>query len=133
MTMHTDTTLPQIVRFIAVTDAGEFGATNCAHCGAKGRYEHVFMCADGTRRSAMAGCIQRFPVSPVALEEKRIRERQADRAKSGGKLASWDETKLAKIEAFYDGTLTEGQALAWIADENAKRDSWLRRRNGGRR
>lgn len=122
----------RIVRFGDTSDAGEFGATVCPHCGAKGRYVLHFTAVtdDGeiVKRAAMRGCVKLWGTSKIAEEERKIRERQADREKTGGKLASWDVTKLDKIEAFYAGKLTEGQCLAWIDDENRKRDQWMKNR-----
>lgn len=126
--MTTTTSLPRIVRFVSRYDSGEFGNATCPHCGAQGRYVETFLCDDGTERGAMAGCIKRFPVSKIATEERSIRERQVERERDGRTLASWDRVKAEKIAAYYAGDLTEGQCLAWIADENAKRSEWMRNR-----
>jgi hypothetical protein len=120
--------LPRIIRFDGRSDAGEYGAATCPHCGADGRYVWSFLCEDGTRRGAMAGCIRLFPVSAVADEHRKIMERQADREKKGRNLASWDVAKLAAIEAFHAGETTEGDALRTIETQNAKRTAWMNRR-----
>jgi hypothetical protein len=120
--------LPRIIRFDGKSDAGEYGAATCPHCGADGRYVWSFLCEDGTRRGAMAGCIRLFPVSAVADEHRKIMERQADREKKGRNLASWDVAKLAAIEAFHAGETTEGDALRTIETQNAKRTAWMNRR-----
>src|ERR1041384_229731 len=96
-------TLPRIIRFVERTDSGEFGAAQCPHCGADGRYVYWFVTEDGERRGAMAGCIRLFPVSKIAKEHHAIMERRADRESKGWKLASWDTAKLEAIEAFYRG------------------------------
>lgn len=121
-------TLPRIVRFDGCDDSGEYGNATCPHCGAKGRYVYRFRCEDGVERGAMAGCIQLFPVASIAREHQRIIERQSDRAKRGGKLAGWDEAKLAAIQSFYDGAATEGDTLRTIERENARRQAWMDRK-----
>lgn len=127
--------LPRIVEFLGRSDAGEFGAATCPHCGADGRYVSSFRCSDGTTRGAMAGCIQFFPVSPIATEQAKIMERKADREAKGQKLASWDQAKLDAMSLYYAGQLGEGEVLATIATQNAKRQAWLDRKygRGGRR
>lgn len=122
-------TLPRITAFDGVTDSGEYGNARCPHCGAEGRYVYHFYCEDGTRRGAMAGCIKLYPVSPVAEEHKRIIDRQAKREKTGGELASWDQTKLEAINHLIDGETTEDEAMQTIQAENAKRQAWLDRRS----
>lgn len=120
--------LPRIIMFGELRDSGEFGADNCAHCGAKGRYQRSFVCEDGTHRSAMAGCIQLFPVSKLAKEHLAILKRSEERAQSGGKLAGWDVAKLEAINAAAIGEMTVDEALAVVARENAKRSEWMRRK-----
>jgi hypothetical protein len=126
MTAKTD--LPTIVRFEGVTDAGEYGAATCPHCGADGRYVYTFTCDDGRRHGAMSGCVQLYPVSKLAEEHRRILDRQKDRAKRDGKLAGWDVAKLEAIDAAAAGTMTVADALAVVATENARRDAWMRRK-----
>lgn len=123
--------LPRIIQFEGVSDSGEYGGATCPHCGADGRYVWTFITEDGERRGAMAGCIQKFPVSKLAEEHKRIIERSKDRAKNGQKLASWDIAKLAAIEAVRDGELTADQALLVVQSENAKRKQWMDRNKKG--
>lgn len=133
MTQTVAADLPRIVRFEGMTDSGEYGAATCPHCGADGRYVWNFVCEDGTRRGAMAGCITKFPVSKVAEEHKKIMERDEDRAKKGQKLASWDVAKLAAIESYYAGETPIELALATIQSENARRTRWMDSKKGGRR
>lgn len=121
----TNQQLPRIVRFDGVTEGSEFGDMTCPHCGALGRVVHHFLCEDGKRRGAMAGCIQLFPVSEIAREHKKITEK-IRKLKPGRNPARWDSKKLDAIERYYQGKLTEGQCLAWIEDENRKRDDWMR-------
>ncbi len=132
MTTKTTQTLPRIIAMISKTDAGEFGATTCPHCGADGRYVWTFLCDDGTTRGAMAGCLQRFPKSRLVDEHKKIIERAAEREQAGRSLASWDENKLAAINEVIAGTLTEQAALDIVATENLKRSAWLRKHGYGR-
>lgn len=114
--------LPRIVRFLSRTDSGEYGNDSCAHCGALGRYQHHFVCEDGTMRAAMAGCIKLFPVSKVADVDRKLDEKAADYAKKGWKLPSWDQRKRAAVDAFFAGETTLEAALdqcKW-ADMDAK-------------
>lgn len=131
--MTIDGTLPRIIQFEGVSDSGEYGNATCPHCGADGRYVWSFITEDGVRRGAMAGCIQKFPVSKLAEEHRKIIDRSKDRAKKGQKLASWDIAKLGAIEAVADGTMTVDQALAVVASENYKRSRWMDSKKGGRR
>lgn len=126
MTSTNSTTqqLPRIVRFDGTVSGAEFGDETCPHCGAPGRVVHWFLCDDGKRHGAMAGCIKLFPISQIAKEHQKISEKQRT-LKSGRKLAGWDTKKLDAIERYYEGKLTEGQCLAWIEDENRKRDAWM--------
>lgn len=124
-------TLPRIIRFVGVHDSGEFGNATCPHCGADGRYVWTFITEDGVQRGAMAGCIQKFPVSKLADEHKRIIDRQRQRQAKGQSLASWDVRKLSAIAAVEAGTMDIATALVVIQSENVKRSEWMRKR--GRR
>lgn len=121
-------TLPRIIQFIERTDAGEYGADSCAHCGAKCRYQQVFMGDDGMRHSAAAGCIRLYRVSPVAAEHAKIDERRTERNRDGRTLASWDLKKLEAIEKFYADEIDEQACIRVIEDENARRSAWMRKR-----
>jgi hypothetical protein len=61
---------------------------------------------------AMAGCVKLFPVSQVALEEKRLREKQEDYEKKGWKLNKLDSAALEALEEFYLNKLSEQDALS---------------------
>ncbi len=126
-------TLPRIIQFLNKTDGGEFGAVECPHCGAKGRYIFYFITEDGKKRGAMAGCIQLFPVSAIAKEHRLIMDRQKEREKKDQKLASWDVNKMEAIQMFYDGKLTEGECLREIENQNYRRTAWIQRSGKGRR
>lgn len=108
------TSIPMIIRFLGTSDAGEFGAAECPHCGAKGRYTAHFVLADGSHGAAMAGCLKLFPCSPVAREEARLQKKQADYAKKGWKLNRGDTEALAALERFYAGIIDERAALAIV-------------------
>lgn len=120
--------LPRIVRFEGRTDAGEFGATSCPHCGADGRYVWWFTCEDGSRRGAMSGCVKRFPVSKLAEEHQRIIERAKERERDGRALASWDLEKLDAIDQVSAGTLDIDAALSRVREANRRREDWLKRK-----
>jgi len=120
------TTLPRIVRYLGKRDDGD-GAV-CPHCGSGGRYIHSVLLENGTRIGAMAGCIQLFPMAPIAREEMRLRGKEADYAKRDWSLPSWDLRMLAAIERFYTGELTEWQALAIVQDEKRAAQVWREQR-----
>lgn len=120
--------LPRIVRFEGVHDSGEYGNASCPHCGADGRYVWTFTVEDGRTLGAMSGCLKLYPVSPLAEEHKRIIERQKQRAKRDGKLASWDVAKLEAIAAVASGEMDENTGLAIVERENAKRTRWMERK-----
>jgi len=66
---------------------------------------------DGRTLGAMSGCVKLFPVSEIALEEKRIRDKLTKYTKKGWALNRDDSSALAAIEQFYAGTLDEGSAI----------------------
>jgi hypothetical protein len=125
----TQTSLPTIARFDGVMDSGEFGAVNCPHCDAKGRYIYKFTTTDGRHLGAMAGCVKLYPVSPIAGEQKAL----MDKLKAKGELNSWDLDKQLTIDQFYRGDIDEDLALRAIRDINKKRDAWIARKYRGRR
>lgn len=133
-------TLPKIVRFLGITDYGPCDGGEptavCPHCGSGGRYVHAFECADGTRRGAMSGCVQLFPISLIATEDQKLTERELDLKKRFGKdaqLNSWDKNIQAIIHRFYAGALTEPEALRLITNENRAKQVYRRNRfRGGR-
>jgi hypothetical protein len=130
--MQTLATLPRITRFLGTSDAGGPDAV-CPHCGAKGRYVHSFECEDGSRRGAMSGCIQLFPVHPIAQADLVLSGRERELRQRFGptaKLNTWDARIREAIEAVYAGTLDERSALVHIkCAEQAKR-AWRRSRFG---
>jgi hypothetical protein len=125
--------LPRIVRFLGTSDAGGPDAV-CPHCGATGRYVHSFECEDGSTRGAMSGCIQLFPVHPIASAALRLSDRERDLRERFGrtaKLNSWDQQIREAIDAFYAGTMDERAAMYQIqcaeqAKRNYRRSRWGR-------
>lgn len=117
--------LPRIVRFLGTSDAGGADAF-CPHCGATGRYVHTFQCEDGSTRGAMSGCIQLFPVHPIASAALRLEARQLGLRQRFGltaKLNSWDQQIREAIDEFYAGTMDERTALYRIrCAEQAKQN-----------
>lgn len=87
------------------------------------------MVEDGRTLGAMKGCVKLFPVSRIAMEELRLREKLEKYQKSYGaqaRLNRHDEDALKAIEAFYDGTRNERSALFVV--EAAKRANQARYR-----
>ena len=103
--------LPLIVRFLGADDAPD---SVCPHCGATGRRIYRFVTSDGRTRGAMSGCVKLFPVSPVAREELRLREKEARYAAQGWGLNGLDARALASIDAFYSGVGDESSAMAAV-------------------
>jgi hypothetical protein len=125
--------LPMIMRYLGTSDAGEFGAAKCPHCGADGRYIRSFITADGKRRGAMAGCIKLFPVHPFAEAGMRVAEKIRDAEANGRKPASWDLAIEAALEAYFDQDLTETECESAIRNAEWNKRQWMDRRTGGRR
>lgn len=120
--------LPRIVRFLGVDDAP---GSSCPHCGATGRFIYRFQVQNGRELGAMRGCVQLFPVSPIAREHARLIKKSADYTARGWKLNRDDAMALDAIEAFCEGQLDEHSALSAIG--SAKQANALRARNRGRR
>lgn len=132
-TVTTTETLPRIVQFIERTDSGEYGNDTCAHCGALGRYQFTFLGDDGKRHKAMAGCIRKFKVAPIADAHAKLITKKADQERLGRKLNGWDAKKLAAIESFYAGEIDEDAALAVIREQDRQATAWRKQKFGGRR
>lgn len=129
--------LPRIVQVLHTTDAGEFGADNCAHCGADCRYQTVFLAAeaDGSlvKRAAARGCIQLFPRSPIADVHVKASKTADEKRRKGWKLASWDQARLDACEAFYAGQITEAEALDRCKRADYDARQYAAKKFGGRR
>lgn len=113
--------LPKIVRFLETLDCP---GASCPHCGATGRFILRFMVADGRQLGAMRGCVQLFPVSPIAREEKRLADKAKKYYEQGWKLNQADTRAVEAIESFYAGLCTEDQALREV--KLAKRSNTMR-------
>lgn len=113
--------LPRIVRFFETADCE---GASCPHCGATGRYIHRFQVEDGRHLGAMSGCVQLFPVSPVAHEDLKLRKKETDHAKKGWKMASWDIDRREAIDAFYAGALDEQSAMSRLRAAAGRAKTW---------
>lgn len=112
-----ETPLPRIVRFTGTSEGA-----SCPHCGAEGKHIVWFQLENGQRHGAMRGCVQLFPVAPIAVEEMRLREKLNNYIKLYGETAHLnvnDSKALDAIEGFYSGTVSEGQAVSLV--KSAKR------------
>jgi len=122
--MNTVADLPRIVRFLRTHDSP--GST-CPHCGAEGRYTLTFQVEDGRTLGAMRGCVQLFPVSRVATEELRLREKLERLQKNYGPNAHLnrrDTEAMDAIEAFFAGNRDERSTLSIV--DSAKRANQAR-------
>lgn len=125
------TSLPRIVRFIDKHDSGEYGNDTCAHCGALGRYQFTFLCDDGKKHAAMAGCIKLFPVAPIAKVHAKLLDKLLSLRQRFGPdahLNKWDQAKRDAIEDFYDGDKTEDEAMRIIHDQDLAAKDWRRKK-----
>ncbi len=103
--------LPRIVRFLETDDSP---GASCPHCGAEGRWILNFIVDGGARRAAMRGCVKLFPVSGVAREGLRLREKARRLAKQGWKLNQNDQRALDAVEAFEDGIGDERSVMRTV-------------------
>lgn len=135
--------LPAIIAIVGVHDGGPmdggFGSAQCPHCGAEGRYVYTFICEDGKRRGAMAGCLKLFPQSnsPVSklVIEAHKRDRQAKDFKPPRKLASWWAAMIAATDALEGSGGGHEAVQVFIDAVNAaerQRQAWLNRKGYGR-
>lgn len=146
-TIKPTVTLPEIVAIVGMKDFGPSdgeGSTNCPHCGANGRYVWYFICADGSRRGAMRGCLKLFHQSAeTSRYSKLIQEafdRQAKAKEEGKNLASWWREMVEAAEEFGNGKLPDHDAIQaatlrlhqTVANAEGKRQDWLNK-NGYRR
>lgn len=124
--LQATTALPRIVRFLGTDDAP---GASCPHCGAEGRWILRFQLEDGRRAGAMRGCVKLFPVSRVAVEELRLRDKLAGYVKrfgSGASLNRRDAEAMGACEEFFAGTRDERSTLSVI--DGAKRANSARYR-----
>lgn len=139
-------TLPAIVAIVGVTDCGPCTdgemSGHCPHCGAGGRYIWHFICADGTRRGAMRGCLALFPRedgrSMRLVQEAFDRQEQAARDRKP--LASWWQDIINAAVAFGALPLPDHDEivraravlLQLIQSAESRRQTWLHRNGYGR-
>lgn len=120
------TSYPRIVRFTGRHDMPD---SSCPHCGATGRWIHTFVVDDGRHLAAMSGCVKLFPVSRIATEEARLRQKLERYQKSfgaGARLNQRDTEALNAIDSFYAGIGDERSVLSII--DSAKRANQARYR-----
>jgi len=108
-------TLPAIVAILGCQDGGPCTdgepTAHCPHCGAGGRWVWTFLCEDGTRRGAMAGCLQLFP-RKEGREGRLVQEafkRAADAKEKRTKLASWWQDMVTAADALAASTAGPGR------------------------
>ena len=124
--LQATTALPRIVRFLGTEDAP---GASCPHCGAEGRWILRFQLEDGRHAGAMRGCVKLFPVSRVAVEELRLRDKLAGYVKrfgAGASLNRSDTEAMGACEEFFAGARDERSALSVI--DGAKRSNSARYR-----
>lgn len=121
--------LPRIVQFLHITDSGEYGNDSCAHCGADGRYQQHFIVEGGKHMAAMAGCVQLFPISPVAKAAQKIAEKE----RAGKKLNGWDKKIMDAVQKCAAGEISESGAMFLIHAQEQDRSAWMAKKFGGRR
>lgn len=122
----TNPALPKIIAFTGTHDGGpcDDGPTAvCPHCGADGRYVHFFITEDGVERGAMSGCIELFPVSPVAKIQRKLRDKERELQRKYGKdahLNSWQTKMLDSIRIYQEGGMDEATCLSQIRYQEQK-------------
>jgi hypothetical protein len=135
--------LPAIVAIVGVKDGGPtdggYGSAICPHCGAEGRYVYSFICEDGKRRGAMAGCLKLFPKSNAPASrlviEAHKRMREAAEAKPPRKLASWWQAMIDATDALEKsggGIDAVNAFVAAVGAAERTRQDWLSKNGYGR-
>lgn len=118
---------PKIMLYTGMHDAGPADPRpngTCPHCGAEGRYTYFFRASDGNEYGAMSGCLKLFPVSEIALEQKRL----MDKRRTSGRTNSWDDKAQDAINRFAAGDLDEDEALRIIRAQRAACAAWVARK-----
>lgn len=138
MTSGAVATLPTVLAVVGYADHGPSdgrGSASCPHCGAAGRYVYTLLCADGTRRGAMSGCLRLFPQAPEANLVGEALKRATAAAKRGERLSTWWADMVAAVrllEAHVSPEAIEAFKLSIRAAEG-RRQAWLRSNGYGRR
>jgi len=107
---------------------------NCPHCGADGRWIHVFLCDDGLIYGAMSGCIKLFgeaPKSKLSIMAEKAMDKEKEMIRNnekGGKktIAKWFSTVLDALRDLELGKITLEEAEKIGGTEYVKRNTWLR-------
>lgn len=144
MTTKATASLPAILAVTGCYDGGpcDGGPTaTCPHCGAGGRYIWSFICADGSRRGAMSGCIQLYPSDRHSRLIQEAFNRRMKAKEEGRSLASWWAAMIEATEAFAAKELRDHQEVAAataelhaaVREAEGRRQSWLHRNGYGRR
>lgn len=130
-------TFPKVIAVLSVTDAGPGGGATCPHCGAEGRYVNWFLCDDGKKRGAMAGCFELFPKAHgrvAALTAEAFR-RVGDANATGQRVAGWWLDIIAATDRLAAGDIDTDTHSANVLAAEGRRQAYLsrfRRRGGAR-
>ena len=130
-------TLPKRLLTLRTIDCGkkdpeDFEPTgNCPHCGAGGRWIHVFLCDDGLIYGAMSGCINLFgegPKTKLAIMGEKAMDKEKEMIRAGSKktIAKWFSTVLDALRDLELGKITLEEAEKIGGTEYVKRNTWLR-------
>ena len=123
--------MPRITFLKSMKDYGEYGAAECPHCGAKGRYVYEFICDDGSNRGAMRICFSRWPQHYFVREQLRIEEKSSRfEAQGWGRLSEWDTAPLEAIQKFARGEITEAEAEKIVDAASQKRAAYAKSKYG---
>lgn len=94
---------------------------------------HSFQCDDGSTRGAMSGCIQLFPIHPIAQADMALKGREKElhqRFGPSASLNSWDKQAREAIDSFYAGTMDERTALYRVQCAEQSKRNYRRARFG---
>ena len=134
-------TLPKRVLTLRTIDCGpmeegDYEPTGiCPHCGAGGRWIHVFLCDDGLIYGAMSGCIKLFGEGPKtklaimgekAIEKEKASARDLEYRGKKTPVAKWFTAVLDALRDLELGTITLEEAEKNGKTEYFKRAEWLR-------
>jgi RecJ-like exonuclease len=130
------TSFPTIVEFLGTHDSGPTDGgrdcSTCPHCGSKGRYTHYFRCDDGNSYGAMSGCIKLFPISEIAQHQKRLMDKLREKQAKGWKLNRGEQAQADAIQAYYNGEISEDEALRTVRREQAALTAYYSKKYGRR-
>ena len=118
--MHTELMKLKIIRFFDMSDSGEYGNAVCPHCGALGRYVYRFQLEDGSNHGAMAGCIKKFKVHPIAKVQLKLMDKEKEYQKKGWNLPSWDRNIVEALDKYYANEI-DANECQWIINKENQR------------